>query len=312
MVSTVRKRGNRSCVPQLWDGEMGIEARKGRFYLYDRRRENGRVRCEYLGAVPPHGVQLLRLTAENERAKRAKKRWEAEGEVKWADELLATGSEFDGLADRLFRVVMLLTGHCLHRRSEWRRTRGVAAMGKLEEIAPAPKGAKEFMKTLMPKPDERAIFERAEKGDWSVVPQVRELLKSPVHLDTYGNVSERSLGSILVQAAGDNVAVLMAMGQKYHDFIEKLLADGPAPNYAEQIAATRAALNWLTVHALEVKAAKFQPGSSTAMMIDKRVTLAERRLHASLKSLAVLRRLRKPVVLKQVNSAPSGTVVVKN
>jgi len=138
------------------------------------------------------------------------------------------------------------------------------------------------------------------------------LLKSPVHLDVYGNVSERSLGSLLIQAAGDNVAVVMAMGQKYRDFVEKLLADGPAPNYAERVASTRAALNWLTVHALEVKATKFQQGSSTVMMIDRRVTLAEKRLHASLKSLAVLRRLRKPVVLNQVNSAPGGTVLVKN
>ncbi len=299
---------------------MGIELRKGRFYLYDRRRENGRIRCAYLGAIPPHGIKLLRMTAVNERAKRERVRRDAEAEVKRADELLATGAEFEGLSDRLFRVVMRWTGHTLHKRSEWRRTRGVTAMGKLEEIAtapvgakqPAPTGAKEYLKSLTPKDAERDIFDRAEKGDWAVVPQVRELLQSPVHLNTYGNVSQRSLGAILAQAAGNNIAVVMAMGLKYHDFIEKLLADGPAPNYAERIAATRAALNWLTVHALEVKATKYPPCSATATMIDRRVTLAERRLHASLKSLAVLRRLRKPVVLKQVNSAPGGTVVVKN
>ena len=127
------------------------------------------------------------------------------------------------------------------------------------------------------------------------------MLKSPEHLETYGNMSNRSMGAILSQAVENYVAVLIAMAEKYHDFIEKLLAEGPTPTYAEQIAATRAALNWLTVHALEVKATKFLPGSSTAMMIDRRVTLAEKRLHASLKSLAVLRRLRKPVVLKQVS-----------
>ena len=86
---------------------MGIEVRKGRFYLYERRRVNGRTLCEYFGAVPPHGVELLRLTAEIEQAKRDKKRWEAEAVAKWADELLALGAEFEVLADRFFRVVML-------------------------------------------------------------------------------------------------------------------------------------------------------------------------------------------------------------
>ncbi len=46
-------------------------------------------------------------------------------------------------------------------------------------------------------------------------------------------------------------------------------------------------------------------------MLDKRLTLAENRLHASLKSLAVLRRLRKPTVVKQVNIA-KGPMVVNN
>jgi hypothetical protein len=60
------------------------------------------------------------------------------------------------------------------------------------------------------------------------------------------------------------------------------------------MAATRAAHNWLAVHILECMAAMRQPASPEAVAIERRVTQAERRLHLALKSLAVLRRLRKP------------------
>lgn len=129
-------------MPQLRDGEMDIELRKGRFYLYDRRRANGRLRCEYHGAVPPHGAALLRLSAAEELAKRERKRKEAEAEVERAEELLAIGTEFDELANRLFRVVMLLDWPHAAQAERMGTNSGVAAMGKLEEIAPAPTGAK--------------------------------------------------------------------------------------------------------------------------------------------------------------------------
>jgi len=292
---------------------MGIELRKGRFYLYRRRRENGRIRCEYQGAVCPQGAALLRLTGAEGRAKRERQRKEAEAEAKVerADGLLAIGADFDQLADLLFRVVMRWTGHRLHKRSEWRRTRRVAAMGKLKQIAPAPTDAKGHLKTITPSLDDREILARAANGDLSVIPQVTQLMKSPARLEVYGSSSERAFRSILAQAAGNDVAVVIAMAQKHREYIAKQLADGPDPTFAEQMAATRAAHNWLIVHSLEIQATKYAASSPTAVMIDKRATLAERRLHASLRSLAVLRRLRKPVVLKQVNSAPGGTVVVK-
>jgi hypothetical protein len=45
--------------------------------------------------------------------------------------------------------------------------------------------------------------------------------------------------------------------------------------------------------------------------IDKRVTQAEKRLHAALKSLAVLRRLHRPLPVAQVNVA-NGPMQVDN
>ena len=124
-------------------------------------------------------------------------------------------------------------------------------------------------------------------------------------------VAEMAAASLLLMASQDNDAVSKGMTQ-YWDSIDKLLADGPTPTFAERMAATRCAHNWLAVNILESKAALQNPAGLNAMMLDKRVTLAEKRLHASLKSLAVLRRLRKPAASrKQVNVA-HGPMVVNN
>ena len=120
---------------------MGIELRKGRYYWYDRKRVDGRVRCDYFGAVPAQGVELFRLQAEVDFEKRVLARHKIEQLAKWADDVLAAGEEFNRLADGVFREVMHLTGHTLHKRSEWRRTRGVNAMAVPEGAAVAVKNS---------------------------------------------------------------------------------------------------------------------------------------------------------------------------
>ena len=250
---------------------MGIEIRKGRTYWYDRKRVNGRVRCDYYGAVPAQGVELFRLQAEVDFEKRVLARHKIEQLAKWADEVLTVGEEFNRQADGVFRYVMQSTGHTLHKRSEWRRTRGVNAMAVPEGSAVAVKNS-----------------------NWI-------------------GVAEMAAASLLFMASQDDDAVSKGM-TKYWDSIDKLLADGPAPTFAERIAATRCAHNWLAVNILESKAALQTTvgAGANVLMIDKRLTLAEKRLHTSLKSLAVLRRLRMPAVVKQVNVAKGGPMLVNN
>ena len=129
----------------------------------------------------------------------------------------------------------------------------------------------------------------------------------------WNSVAERAALALLFLGSGSDQSLLLAMSQKYKGYITDLLADGPEPTNAERLAATRAAHNWMAVNILESKAMLLAPASSGAMMIDRRVTLAEKRLHSSLKSLAVLRRHRKPAsVKKQVNIANDGPMVVSN
>ena len=216
---------------------MGIELRKGRYYWYDRKRVNGRMRCDYRGAVPAEAVALFRLQAEVDFETRVLARHKIEQLAKWADDVLAAGEEFNRLADGVFREVMQSTGHTLHKRSEWRRTRGVSAMAEPEGSAVAVKNS-----------------------NWI-------------------GVAEMAAASLLLMASQDDNAVSEGM-TKYWDSINKLLADGPAPTFAERMAATRCAHNWLAVNILESKAALQTAVGANALMLDKRVTLAEKRLHA--------------------------------
>ena len=248
---------------------MGIEIRKGRFYSYDRRRVNGRMRGFYGGAVPPWGVDLIRLQAEEELEKREEARLKIEQEAKWADDVLAAGEEFNRLADGLFREIMQLAGYKLHKRSEWRRTRGASAMEKSEAIA--------------------------------------QVEKEPL----CAGVAEMAASVLILRAIELDKSISDGVHKNYWEYIDKLLADGPVPSFAERMAATRASHNWLSVHILECKVALQTQAGLNPMILDKRLTLAEKRLHASLKSLAVLRRLRKPVAVKQVNVS-NGSMVVKN
>ena len=248
---------------------MGIELRKGRYYWYDRKRVGGRMRCDYFGAIPPEAVELFRLQAEVDLDKRELARHKSEQQTKWADDVLAAGEELNRLAVGVFWEAMQSTGHTLHKRSEWRRTRGVTAMA---------------------------------------TPEVGSISVKRAEL---AGVAEIAAAALMVMATGKGKSVSDGMINKYWVYIDELLADVPVPTFAEQMAATRAAHNWLAVHILECEMALQTPTGANALILDKRVTLAEKRLHASLKSLAVLRRLRKPAVGKQVNVS-NGPMVVNN
>ncbi len=293
---------------------MGIEIRKGRYYWYDRKRVNGRVQCNYYGAVPAQGVKLYRLQAELDAEHRAAARTEEWQLAKWADGVLAAGEEFDRLAIMVFRATMFSAGYRLHNRSQWRRQRGAVAMGKFEASTTPTKGHDPQIECSAERPGDRELLKRAAAGDASVLDQVRELLlRRPEKADELGSVVIKSLLAMIVQTSGKNYAVVEAMIMKYREDIDELLSDYPNPSHAERMAATRAANNWMAVHILESRTMIQSPTSAGAMLLERRVTLAEKRLHASLRSLAVLRRLRKPAApKKQVNIANVGPMVVSN
>ena len=291
---------------------MGIEWRKGRPYWYQRQRIEGKLRGTYGGSLSiPGAEELLRAQMEANHLERVRELREVEEVAKWAADVLYAGAEFDRLADSVFRAVMYLTGHQLYKRCEWRRKRGVKAMARVNDLVREPSKVRPALVcTRNIDPNVQRILERAARGDESVLPDVIKVLTDPNMVSSYGSVEGWARAGLIRAAAGGDLFLTEAVGKRQVEQYEKLLADGgPNPPYAEKMAARRAAHNWLTVHILEAKRERFDAESKQAAAVDQQLCRAERRLHASLKSLAVLRRLRKPVLIAQVNVA-NGPMLV--
>jgi hypothetical protein len=175
---------------------------------------------------------------------------------------------------------------------------------KIESLKATLDEKQPLIKPVVDNPETQKILDKAAKGDTSALPTVRELLKNPQNLTAWGAVGDFATNSLIRQAAGTDLLVRDAMKEKCAEYRKRLLDDcGPEPTFAEELAAIRATQNWLTVNILEILASRQQASSTAAAVIDKRITLAEKRLHASLKSLAILRRLRWPTVVAVVNAA---------
>jgi hypothetical protein len=271
---------------------MGVELRKGQPYLYRRKREAGRVRCEYLGPLSPAEVRYFRGRAESERSLREVERADRAAEEQKVDAVAGATAAFDRLADRVFRVAMYLVGYAPHKRGEWRKKRG-AAVNAFDELGAGGAIRPPLVKPPAMRPEDQEVLDRAGRGDWSALPAVQEMLKNRSYLDAIGETGELALMSLIASAAGSNVAVALAIREKHREYLDALLADGPQPTFAERLAATRAAHNWLAVHILECTLGMRPPTSAATITLERRVTQAERRLHTALRSLAVLRRLRK-------------------
>ena len=151
------------------------------------------------------------------------------------------------------------------------------------------------------------VLDAAARGDAAVLPQVRDLLRDPGWAASLGSIAATAERYLVRQAAGDDVAVAEALRQRVADHVRRLVADaGDGATFAERLAATRVAHNWLAVHTLEAMAAREDAGGPRAAAVERRLGQAERRLHAALRSLAVLGRLRRPaapVVAVQANVA---------
>jgi hypothetical protein len=291
---------------------VSIEQRNGRLYLYGARRIRGRVVKEYRGPLPAAEVEYFRGRAEDARAMRELDRREARATLARADAVLGAGAAFDRLADQVFRVVMILTGHRLHHRAEWRRTRGAVPMLNLTDLLAGGESPRlPIIRPVCDDPAVRKLLDRAAAGDKSCLPAVAEMVKDERFVNTWGAVGGWAEASLISWGAGDDLAVSAAMRAKVRDFLTKLLADGPEPSYPERLLAVRVIHNWLTVHILETLACRYSPSGAGAAAMDKRVTQADKRLNASLRALEHIRRLRRPSGPRQVNVS-AGPMLVQN
>jgi hypothetical protein len=72
---------------------MAVEVRKGRFYLYDRRRVKGRVETHYCGPLDHDTAEMFQLIADRKKKDRENAHHLIRLTRREADEILATGEE---------------------------------------------------------------------------------------------------------------------------------------------------------------------------------------------------------------------------
>jgi hypothetical protein len=145
-----------------------------------------------------------------------------------------------------------------------------------------------------------ALVRRAEKGDASALPALRELLKDPATVDSLGgDLAKQAQLTLIDKFSGRNLMFKEALTRKL-DLLRAELS-GPNPSPLERLLADRIASCWLHLHHLEMLyAGKDGMSLALAQHYQKCIDRAHKRYLSSLKALAVIRKLALPVLLAQV------------
>jgi hypothetical protein len=157
-------------------------------------------------------------------------------------------------------------------------------------------------KTTLPKHDELiALTDRAQQGDRTALPALRELLEEPDAVDRLGGDLARLTQQTLIDKfTGDNLLLKESVTRKLELLRAELAGPNPAP--LERLLVDRILSCWLHVHHLEQVFAQ-RDGMSLVLGIyyQRSITSAHKRYLAAIKVLAVVRRLALPAL--QVNIA---------
>jgi hypothetical protein len=157
----------------------------------------------------------------------------------------------------------------------------------------------------------RALIKRAQGGDESTLPVVRQLLQSQEAIDLLGgDLARQAERSFLSNAAGKDLAFREALAAK----LARLRAElgGPNPTPLERLLVERVVACWLQVQDADIRYAQGQANSPPLAVCDfqqRRMDRAHRRYMTAIKTLATVRKLALPVL--QVNIAGQQVNVAK-
>src|SRR5262249_1305105 len=146
------------------------------------------------------------------------------------------------------------------------------------------------------------ILQRARKGDESVLPAVREMLKDAGAVDRLGGDLPRMAEQALIRAAtGENLSLREALIFKLDLLPDEIAGSEPTP--LELLLVDRVAACWLQLHLADIFLA--QQGAkltlAQAEYHQRTRDRAHKRYLAAIKALALVRKLVVPVL--QVNIA---------
>jgi hypothetical protein len=155
-----------------------------------------------------------------------------------------------------------------------------------------------------------ALTDRAQKGDKTALPALRELLKEPSAVDLLGgDLAKQAQLTLINKLAGQNLLFKESLTRK----LELLRAElaGPNPTPLERLLVERIVACWLHLHHLEqIYAQKDSMSLELGRYYQGSISSAQKRYLAAIKTLALVRKLAVHVLQvniarKQVNVASS-------
>jgi hypothetical protein len=154
------------------------------------------------------------------------------------------------------------------------------------------------------------LSRRAQKGDKTVLPALREALKDPATVDILGgDLAHQAQLSLIAKLAGKNLMFEESLRRKVQLLRGEL--GGPSPTPLERLVVERVVCCWLHLHHLELTyAQRDSMALDLATYYQRSLDRAQKRYLAAIKALAVLRRLALPVLVAQVNIAQKQQVKV--
>jgi hypothetical protein len=146
-----------------------------------------------------------------------------------------------------------------------------------------------------------ALTERAQQGDKTTLPALRELFREPAVVDALGgDLAKQAQLTLISKYCGQNLLLKESLTRKLDLLHEELAGSSPTP--LERLLVERIVACWLHVHHLETIYANNEHLSlELGGYYQRSVSAAQKRYLAAIKTLAVVRKLAVPVL--QVNIA---------
>ena len=157
--------------------------------------------------------------------------------------------------------------------------------------------------TQLPKPNPpeasyteemRALLQRAQDGDASVLAELREFLDGhPALWKEFGDLAGHARDALLALASGKSLLARESIKRR----MEQLQADlgGPAPSALEKLLVERVAICWLQTYLADLDAVqKDKADTLQASHAQRRQSAAQARYLSAIKQLALIRKLLKP------------------
>ena len=156
-------------------------------------------------------------------------------------------------------------------------------------------------KTILNDPEKlKKLLERAQSGDATTLPAIRELLKEPHIVEAFGNLAAHAENTLIRKFSGKDLAVCEGVQRKMDSLRTEL--GGLTPSPLERLLVERVVACWLYLYSLETTyAGKDSMNLELALYYQRCIDRAHKRYLSAIKTLAVVRKLALPVL--QVNIA---------